>query len=317
MIALDFCNNMKRLGDIGIEIEMEGEGVAGDEFVDHVSNNWSPSHDGSLRGECIELGLYSPIYLREVHRFMSNLEDDIAEFGVEQEETGRSGIHLHLNVQQLNYEEVYITLLILYLNEGRLLAGCSQDRQDNYFCLPINKLQGEHESLQMALSYVTNGQGKRAFECLSAGDKYAAINRSSIRKFGSIEFRALESPCSAQKVSDYATGLHWARETAVSLGGLAKLSARVEEEGIEFLMIPECIVPHGLENMHCAQTEKLIKPLLGKCYAYSNATIQTYLEERILISEVFGYEVWDDPLFSEDSVEALYRAELGTIRNGI
>ena len=117
-------------GEIGIEIEMEGQ------MLPHIgSNTWRSEADGSLRGESIEYVLKKPVAREQVAKVLTQLQDMLAKDGAVLEPSNRCGVHVHVNAQQYTFLQV-MNIVVLYLMfEDILTKFCGQHREGNYFCL--------------------------------------------------------------------------------------------------------------------------------------------------------------------------------------
>jgi len=174
--------------EIGIEIEMEGSHL---EF--NRSKLWEYVYDGSLRGnpEAIEYVLKQPIALKETKSAIDGLEKLLllrrkAIF----KPSDRCGVHIHFNVQNYTLQQLLNFICTYLIIENLLIKYCGNAREGNMFCLRA----GDAEHL---IDCIINF---RRFSDISylyqrQGDlRYAAMNVSSVRRHGSLEFRALRTP---------------------------------------------------------------------------------------------------------------------------
>src|ERR1700744_4528670 len=103
MTIADSLRLKKSEGDVGIEIECEGNGLG-------VMNNqyWRTEDDGSLRGEYpytrAEYILSKPIPISDVDKAMTLFHASLpkAKFKF----SFRTSVHVHVNVQQLEWHQL-------------------------------------------------------------------------------------------------------------------------------------------------------------------------------------------------------------------
>ncbi len=179
MVELLRCR--PKQGEVGIEIELEGHGVGQIES----NNMWMTEMDGSLRGESIELVLKAPAPRHLVPVRLKKMKEMVE--GCVIKDTGRAGIHIHVNIQELTPRE-YTQFLVLYLIfEEVLVDWCGNDRVGNLFCL---RASDANYGLQIIRSIIQSW----AFRDLDTDNiRYASVNLKATATYGSIEFRALRS----------------------------------------------------------------------------------------------------------------------------
>lgn len=217
----------KVIGDIGIEIEVEGENLP------EAPGNWRADEDGSLRGESAEYVMRNPVAYNRLLGELNLLEEVFNEDGVVITESYRAGIHVHVNVQELTVPQLfnYITLFTIF--EDVIVAYCNKSRQGNHFCLRT-KDAGYLPQLLTSSAH----EGNLSLLCTDA-IRYSAMNITSVFKYGSVEFRSLESTKDFNKIYKWATILYNLREKAlkfkdpqeiiyaVSMGGYEKFTKEV------------------------------------------------------------------------------------------
>ncbi len=180
-------------GEVGIEIELEGEGLP-----DHMSSKtyWNVTRDGSLRGEAFEYVLKSPIDRNLVPEALSQLYDRLSKATLE--DSGRAGVHIHVNVRDLSIRQLYNFLLIYLVFEKNLVDFCGSDRIGNLFCLRAV----DAEYLLVSIRKLLKTHDFRS-NTKSDSLRYAAVNLTSILKYGSLEFRSLASPVTQETIENW------------------------------------------------------------------------------------------------------------------
>ncbi len=166
--------------EVGIEVEMEGINLPREDIP-----HWTVGRDGSLRGENAEYALQRPCSRRLVSGRLTILYDILRNRGRPSE---RCGTHIHLNCQHLTSRQVFSFISLYFFFEGLLTKWCGKDREGNMFCLRSEDAEG------LIISLISDKMNK-GYPYAAAEEhlKYGAINISALRKFGSLEFRALRS----------------------------------------------------------------------------------------------------------------------------
>jgi len=179
----------KKAERFGIEIEVEGRnlpvGVVG----------WKQTMDGSLRGdENVEYVLRTVSSLENVKKYLDNLKKAYDENNSVIDETIRAGVHVHLNVTDLNVRQMFNFITVYYIFEDFLCQFCGPERSGNHFCLRVSDAMAPIFSLKYALE-------RKNFTVLSNDNlRYAALNFTSLFRHGSLEFRAMRSTADLDEV---------------------------------------------------------------------------------------------------------------------
>ena len=180
-------------GSVGVEVEIEGENLP------MVLNraDWLMEHDGSLRGEAVEYVFNGPVDLRETYRRLAQLDSAFKERGSVIYDTGRAGVHVHVNVQAMTVKEVGCFITLYYIFENILLDFCGDERVGNLFCLRTCDAEG-------AIPLIVESFNNNKLQGLGTDDiRYAAMNLNSLPKYGSVEFRAMRSTGDMQLIKKW------------------------------------------------------------------------------------------------------------------
>lgn len=192
------------LGEIGIEIELEGS-----KFPTKLEKYWQAKSDGSLRGVSIEYVLTKPLSRRDYARALKYLTNAQKERGTTLKNTGNAGVHIHINVQELNMVQVYNFICLYLIYEDMLMSFCGESREGNFFCL-------RSKDAEYLLKVLIESAKEEHWGNFRGGNlRYASINVGALSKFGSLEFRGMRSP------TDNDTIILWV-ETLLKLKDAAK-----------------------------------------------------------------------------------------------
>lgn len=178
-------------GDIGLEIEVEGNkfpkpGVNVTNESGVLPKMWKYTHDGSLRGnDNAEYVLNGPIKFADVPDAVNSLWKMFADYGSVLDESNRTSVHVHLNVQNWYLNRLCAFLAIYFSVEELLTEWCGEHRVGNLFCLRAK----DASAIVSRIKRFLQNEGRDA--PLSEGLHYSAMNAYSMVKFGSLEIRTL------------------------------------------------------------------------------------------------------------------------------
>lgn len=171
-------------GEIGIEIECEGINL----FQTPVSY-WQTHPDNSLRavGEHppIEYVLRKPLIRNEVPKALDYLSRKLKAAGSTIQDSTRTSVHIHINVQKLTIKEIYQIVCLYIIFEELLIEFSGPDRVGNLFCLSAKQAEYFITVLESAI------QNEDYRELFSQDLRYTSCNTASIGRFGSLEFRSM------------------------------------------------------------------------------------------------------------------------------
>lgn len=204
--VFQFLSKSKAIpGDVGIEIECEGKKI---QVLD--GKYWKTEQDGSLRGrfpdEASEFVLKKPIDVKEVIPAMEELinhqKDAKLDFGY------RTSVHVHVNVQDLTSDELMNFIYTYLLLEEPLVNFCGRERKGNRFCLRVQDAEG----FVFTLADVFRQGVPAAIRLDENSIRYSSLNIASLRKYGSIEFRAMRGNMDAELINIWCNSLVSLRE---------------------------------------------------------------------------------------------------------
>lgn len=207
----------KYSGDVGIEVEIEGEGLP-ERLV-----GWKAVHDGSLRGNALEYVTNGPVKIEGVDLVINTLTEGFKANGGKIYDSVRAGVHVHVNVQELTHTQLATFACMYYVFENVLVKFCGDTRDGNLFCLSTSYA----DYIQVLV--------KRGFSLANLGvlhtDKirYSSMNWKPVVQYGSLEFRSMRTPTDLSIVVTWVKLLHKLLESS-------KLYATPEEIIQDFSM---------------------------------------------------------------------------------
>lgn len=193
----------KCAGDVGVEIEVEGR------HLPNPEKYWRREADGSLRGpESAEYVLSSPLPITKLPLALKSLKLDYKASGAVIDDSVRAGIHVHINVQDLNMVEVYNYITLYLILEELLTKYCGESREGNLFCLRAC-------DAEYLIQCLTNAAKTQRFRRLVTDDlRYSALNVKALGEHGSLEFRSMRSTNDFDVIQTWAEILVGLREKA-------------------------------------------------------------------------------------------------------
>lgn len=179
-----FFKFLKKIeGEVGIEIEVEGE------HIPKINNEiWRTEEDGSLKSiENCEYVLNNPVKRYEIDKVIKNLTDIWKDNNTVIHESHRAGIHVHINVRDLTLDEVIAFALSYYIVEDILIDFCGEDRVGNLFCLRSSDAEWVLIHLKHCL------ETDKIKELKTDAIRYSSLNYKALLQYGSLEFRGMRS----------------------------------------------------------------------------------------------------------------------------
>lgn len=226
-------------GDVGIEIEAEGRNM---QEVD--TKFWKTEDDGSLRGRFpesrAEFVLKRPISLKDVPAALQNLQAALPE--AKFDFSFRTSVHVHINVQDMTEVEVMNFIYLYLLLEEPLVNFCGRERKGNRFCLRLVDAEGMLKHISRTFS-----DGLRYAMALDGNAvRYSAINLASLKKYGSLEFRAMRGNLEQETLNVWADTLCTLRDKAKKYGCPKDILKEFQElEPKDFM---KTVLAHNYEN---------------------------------------------------------------------
>lgn len=193
---LNLKDKMLKEGEIGIEIEVEGKKLPG-VTQPPPPEPWLYKPDHSLRGaENGEYVLTSPIKFTEVSAALSKLWDAFGEYKTKFDDSNRTSVHIHLNVQKWHLNRLASFAALSFILEDVLTEWAGEHRVGNLFCLRAS----DAEAIITWLKTFIQKDGESP---LPDGLHYAGFNIQALHKFGSVEIRTLRGVNDPNVIQDW------------------------------------------------------------------------------------------------------------------
>jgi hypothetical protein len=225
----DIANKRAVKGDIAVEIEVEGSNLP-QESLELSKAGWTTHAEGSLRGNSLEYVMTSPRSIQGVEESLFGLERIFKDNKTRLADTYRAGIHVHLNVQEMTAKQVITLVTAYYVLEELLINWCDKSRIGNHFCL-------RGKDAEFVIQTLIDCVEENTLSPLNTDQiRYASINLSSLFKFGSLEFRALESTKNYKKVMLWCRIINALKVNSLKYSSPADLLTRISRESSPVFM---------------------------------------------------------------------------------
>tara|TARA_R110000851_G_scaffold88343_1_gene193001 strand:- start:527 stop:1486 length:960 start_codon:yes stop_codon:yes gene_type:complete len=229
--VIDIIRAEHQDGDVGIEIEMEGENLP-----KRGTALWHVEHDGSLRGEDnAEYVLRKPVPFADVELALEEIVEDLSDSTLLP--STRTGVHVHVNVQQLDLVQLATFITLYLVVEDLLLEAAGEHRQSNLFCL--KGCEAEYMVQHAAKFFETGDLDYIANDSI----RYSGINLAAIAKYGSVEFRSLRTPDDIMSIAKWVRAFKNMKDLSVERykNPIDVLTGFSEFDGVLFLerVLPE------------------------------------------------------------------------------
>lgn len=184
------CDEIVGSTKVGIEIELEN--------AHHYPKiaGWSTKQDGSLRNNGVEFVFKTPAGGSLIKRRLDTIRNYI-ENSANFETNQRCSVHVHVDVRDLEWDELKNFILAYIIAEPFLFQVCGKDRAENIYSLSLYK--GTQQLDLISRFFQIGIEGAR----LLFRTKYTAFNLKALIDFGSIEFRGHAGTTDMSKILNW------------------------------------------------------------------------------------------------------------------
>lgn len=205
--------------EIGVEIEVEGRNLP------EPPMGWRGEHDGSLRGYSCEYVFRKPVPRAAVDKLLTRLSDRFEEEGAEVYDSGRAGVHVHVNIRDLTETELWNFITLYLCFEDALVDWCGKDRVGNLFCLRTR----DAEDLLFSLEAAAATQDLKILHTNNV--RYGALNCKAILDYGSLEFRSMRSTVDKKLLTTWINMLLCLKDHAKEYQSPTEIVSKMSWEG--------------------------------------------------------------------------------------
>lgn len=176
-------------GQYAFEVEVTGNfrGLTDSHVSTLGASKWRLERDGSI-GEGFEFVFKGPCNIDEAKSRINTLWPILRANKIDFNNQDRAGVHLHLNVQDWNVNQLFTFICLYYIFEDVLVEWCGDMRTGNHFCLRV-------KDAEYLLHTIITCLERRDLRVLNTAlIRYSALNLTSLFKYGSLEFRSMRTP---------------------------------------------------------------------------------------------------------------------------
>lgn len=209
----------KCTGDVAVEIEIEGD------FLPKIRNDfWTVHRDGSLKSghEALEYVMTKPIPKKELIDSLTDFQKLFEKSNVL--DSFYAGTHIHVNIQELSPTELINYVCAILVTEDLLVDWCGNTRVGNHFCLRSSDAEAVLEFLKEVL------RKGNINEFNTDGIRYCFYNLKSVVKYGSLEFRSLNSTIDPIRINTWAQTLLNIKEQSIKFNDPISLVEYIKED---------------------------------------------------------------------------------------
>lgn len=216
---------------IGLEMEVEGTGnffkAQAQGYKPILSDFWVDHEDNSLKDQGREFVFREPLFGRDL---VSAIEEFVTvahkhKFKI----SARTGLHVHLDVRNLTMEQVGSLCFAYAILERPLFRFAGIGRAENHFCVPWFAAPSNLRHLYPLIK--TDSPVHRVRNAVDMQTKYSALNLLPIAKYGSVEFRHLETTFDFEFIMQWINILMRLKEFANKHDGSPDVVPRVFSAG--------------------------------------------------------------------------------------
>lgn len=205
---------------VGLELEVEGTRLPVE------IEGWRTERDGSLR-DGLEYVMATPSGALKTKELLEKVQEAFAANKTKTSYSFRTSTHCHINVSNLDIEQVKVILVLYYLFENQYSQYCAKGRAGNRFCLRLSDAEYINRHIRQ---FITTNR-------LPAKDegKYCAMNMVPLSSYGTLEVRTLEGTDNWEKVYLWVRALIRLRKVGKEIGTLAALKQKNIQELADLL----------------------------------------------------------------------------------
>lgn len=241
-----------------IGLEHEYEGVKNTALPSHTfSDFWTHHEEGSLKDHGAEYVFATPMFGVDAWNALEWLVVHAEASGWKC--TKRTGIHVHLDVRDLTVPQLAGLCILYAAVEPILYNWVSDGRDSSHFCIPLYRAD---EALLGTCSIIRSAfqddkeDGHTALYLAEEFQRYAGFNLQALHKFGSIEFRHLQTTHDLARIADWINMLMSLKATALRLpesdGAVVRMLQRMGVREVLSYVFPPALA----EKLYTAKSEE-------------------------------------------------------------
>jgi len=235
-------------------MEHEYEGVKNRLLPEHTfANFWNYHEEGSLKDNGAEYAFGTPLFGLDAINAIEWLVSHAKDSGWKC--TKRTGIHVHLDVRDLIAAQLAGMCIIYGAAEPILYEWVGDGRDASHFCIPLFRAD---EALASTCTIIRSAieddkdDGHNTLQAAEAFQRYCGFNLQALHKFGSIEFRQLQTTHDIDRIKTWVNILMSLKRAAFKLpqsdGAVVRMIQRMGAREFLRYVFPENIAEQLYTN---------------------------------------------------------------------
>ena len=172
-----------------------------------------------------EFVLIRPCKREDTLARLSSLSADLEEHGSKINPSYRTGVHIHTNVRDMTFNQVFTYIFSYYMFEDALMEFAGADRVGNLFCLRARDAEGIGRTLEKAI------KTHKLLALYTDNIRYSSMNLKALKQYGSIEFRGLPFNGDFQQIESWIQLLLAVKDFSLTVENPKELVALLSKKG--------------------------------------------------------------------------------------
>jgi hypothetical protein len=187
--------------EIGLEVELEGFGAS--RLMEQIvpKSSWRFENDPSLRGDCGELVLSTPIKINNLDGALEEFDKMVRNAGFKPSLSRRCSLHVHIDFSHKPLYSLVKFLTLYAILEPHFFEAVAKQRKGNQFCIALSESD-------LFVSDIAEAIQERKFHKFSNEMRYMACNLSALNKFGSVELRMHRGTADTSEIKAWTEALY-------------------------------------------------------------------------------------------------------------
>lgn len=182
---------------LGVEVEVENY-LKPFDVNQKQAGYWEVKEDGSLRNNGMEMVFYEPLYGADAVEAVSWLFQEAKRCGWKISKL--TGAHVHVDVRDMEVNAFRVMCSVFALTEPLIYKWVGHKRDENMFCLPWYMADADVDKINRSL---TTTDAAAALSFIKGLSKYSGLNIGAAAKFGTVEFRMLQTTFDLERFIDW------------------------------------------------------------------------------------------------------------------
>ena len=220
---------------IGVEFEFEGVGARSVIEAATQLPFWVSKEDHSLRGNGREFVFKEPLFGVDATTALSGL----VEYATKNKYVCniRTGLHVHVDCRDLYPDQLRSMCIAYAAIEPLIYKWVGNNREESNFCVPWYYSEEAVQAATRILVGLTDehSAAERLRGEAAGYQRYAGFNMNSLDRFGSIEFRQLQTTLNLKRVIDWVNMCLSIKKTGMTVPSVELYKRLNGSKGLDFI----------------------------------------------------------------------------------